>query len=143
MELTNTQRASVDGLRELADFLEANPELLDLTSHHTMYAFPHGDKANFARVALLLGPSAKSADADWYNVERKFGPKVTIQVTARREEVCERTVVGTETVTEFERDTDAVAAAIADIPRTAVTRTVEKIEWVCPPSLHELAGGAI
>lgn len=126
---------NVAGLRELADFLEANPELMDYMVMPTFYVFPYGGNALFARLALTLGNARKSVSGSYYNVERDFGP-ITLQVTASRERVCERVVVGTEEVEVTEPDPEAVAA----LPTVTRIETVEKVEWVCPPSLHDLAG---
>ena len=135
-ELTNDQRAYVDGLHELADFLATQPELLDRAtfSRSEFYIFAW-DAPTFARLALALGTATKRSDNTHYNVERKFGP-ILLQVTARHEVVCERVVVGSETVEVTGPDPEAVAA----LPVTTRTETIEKIEWICPPNLHDLAG---
>ena len=47
-----------------------------------------------------------------------------------REEVCERKVtVVTEEVEEVDPE------ALAALPKVMVTREVEQVEWICPPSL--------
>ncbi len=131
--LTETQQAFVAGLRQVADFLADKPELVRAVARSTTFYAWTFDKPTFARLALMLGDAEKSSDTDYYNVERSFGP-LTLQVTARHEHVCERVVVGVETVEVTAPDPEAVAA----LPRVTRTETVEKVEWVCPPSLHEL-----
>jgi hypothetical protein len=52
-----------------------------------------------------------------------------VKVTTYRDAVCERVVTGTREVTREVRDPDALAA----VPTTTVTETVEDVEWVCAP----------
>jgi len=134
--LTKDQAAKVNGLRELADHLERNPELAEHTTMPTFYVFVQSG-AEFARLALQLGTSTKSADDTFYNVDRSFGP-VKFQVTAKREIVCERVVTAIEEVEVFERDPELVEAALSDIPMVTTTKIIEKVEWVCPPSIGSL-----
>ena len=136
-DLTEEQREYVDGLRALADFLEAHPDLIEIHLPATFHVFPGSDKAKFARLALQLGTSEKSVDSSWYNVERSFGPH-KICVATSRSNVCEKIVVGSETVEIEEADPEVVAA----LPKTKRTVTVEKTEWLCPESLHALAAEA-
>lgn len=128
-----TDNTMSNGLRELADFFDANPDLAERVAGKTFYVFAPPNKTEFARLALMLGNARKSSDSAYYNVERDFGP-ITLQVTASRDAVCERVVVGTETVEMTEPDPDAVAA----LPTITRSVTIDKVEWVCPPSLHEL-----
>lgn len=140
MELKETHQQALDGLRSFIDHLEANPELIDLIDHQTFYVFHYGnDVPEFARKALLLGTSRKSSDSDWFNVERKFGPLLTVQVSARHEAVCEKIVTDTQEVEVEELDPDLVKEALANVPMRKVTKTVEQFEWKCPPSLVEAA----
>lgn len=130
-----TDNTMSNRLRELADFLDANPELAEHLARKTFYVFAPPNKTEFARLALMLGNARKWSDSTWYNAERDFGP-ITLQVTASRDSVCERVVVGSETVEVTEPDLDAVAA----LPTITRSVTIDKVEWVCPPSLHELVG---
>ena len=142
MELTQRQSEAVEGLRELADFLEGKPEMLDRllrADARRLYVWA-STAEDLGRLGLALGHAEKDADDLYYNVTRDFGPLIGLQVTARREKVCEKVVVGVEEVEVEERDPDLVAAALADIPVQRVTKMVEKTEWACPPSLGELVG---
>ena len=142
MELTQGQFEAVEGLRELADFLEGNLEILDRVVRSggvKLYVWATTGE-DLGRLGLALGHAEKDADDYYYNVTRDFGPLIGLQVTARRENVCEKVVVGVEEVEVEERDPELVAAALASIPVQRVTKTVEKTEWLCPPSLGELVG---
>ena len=140
MAMTDSQREALDGWKELVAHLEANPELIDIIGYHKIYAFFHKkDGPEFARRAMLLAPFTKSTDESYFNVERDFGPNLTIQLTARHELICEKVVVGTEEVEVVERDEALVSEALAAIPTTKVTKTIEHTEWKCPASLVELA----
>jgi hypothetical protein len=130
-----TNEEKIQGLRDLADLLEREPELCEaMTSPTMLYVFEHADTARFARLGLALGNATKGVKDNYYNIEREFGP-LTLQVTTRRENVCVKTVVGIEQVETFAPDPEVVAA----LPKVRVVTEVEKVEWVCPPSLHELA----
>ncbi len=139
-ELTDKQYQALNGLRQFALHLEQNPELIDLIGREKFYIFHYGDDVvEFSRKALLLGGTVtKTSDLAHFNVEREFGPMVTVQVTARHEHVCERVVVDVEEVEEEGRDPELVAAALRDIPMQKITKTVEKIEWRCPTLLKEV-----
>jgi len=142
-ELTDRQREAVKGLRDLASHLEATPELIDLIGSEMFYIFHYGDdKAEFARKALLLGGKIdKTSDTTYFNVQRKFGSMVTLQVTARHEQVCEKVVTYSEEVEVEELDPVLAKEALAGVPMIKTTKTVEKFEWKCPPSLLDAANG--
>lgn len=130
----------VTGLRGLADFIEREPEFARMIAPVTLYAWMTPDSpAEFAQMALRLGTFDKGADDSFFNADKQFSPRLTLQLTARRELVCERVVVGVEEVEILERDPQRVDEAMASIPFVKSTRTIETVEWVCPPSLSELA----
>lgn len=138
MDLTDNQREALEGLRGLADHLEANPELIDLIGHERFYVFHYGDDvAEFARKALLLGgKSDKNSDSTYFNVTRDFGSMVTLQVTAKHEQVCEKIVLDSQEIEVEELDEELAAAALANVPMRKVTKTVERTEWRCPTLLE-------
>ena len=130
-----TNEEKIQGLRGLADLWEANPELCEaVNSEPAMYALITADVQKFARLALLLGNADKGVEGSFYNVSRQFG-LIKFEVTSLRDWVCTKTVVGTEEVTTMAPDPELVAA----LPLVEQVKVVEKVEWVCPPSLHELA----
>jgi hypothetical protein len=131
--LTDEEQAYVDGLRELADWLEAHPAARPSFGGFdpVRLLWPCGDSRDgLAAAARVLGRAAKSSDSKWVNVTRLFGPH-QIQAYASHEAVCERVVVGTETIETEVPDPEA----LKNVPTIKVTETVEQVEWRCPPSL--------
>lgn len=134
------------GLRALADLIEANPFLADALEYSLIRtgvnAHIHGDKvaklARFARAAKASGHTvSKDIDERWHNLDIDVAG-IKIKVLAYREEVCDRVVTGTETVTKTVKD----PARLAEVPEIEVTETVETVEWVCRPILAATVDGA-
>jgi putative NIF3 family GTP cyclohydrolase 1 type 2 len=138
----------VSGLRDLANFIAANPDLAEgfryeLTSAGINVHLQHAadDKATeqgrYAQAAARHGATVdKVIDDQWHNLTLTFAGGVKVDVLAYRSEVCERVVTGVETVTKTVPDPDALAA----VSTVEVTEQVETIEWVCRPVL---AGKAV
>lgn len=144
--MTTTSTASpqtaqrIAGLRALADFLEHNPDLAEHVGNDRFLVAvshepdPKALMAQFARAAKAAGiPVAKSYDETWGNVELHFGSALSICVFAPRDAVCERIVLGTETVTKTVKDPEALKA----VPDVVVTEEVELVEWRCLPLLDD------
>lgn len=133
-----------EGLRALADMIEANPEiarhayyLRDLNVFHTTNP---DDLESIARAGLRAGAKVEK---NWstetvFALDLKWGP-VTVSALSPRDSVCERVVTGTEIVTKTVPDPDA----LVDLPTVEVTETVETVEWVCRPLLAAEAGSAV
>lgn len=139
-ELTEKQAEAVRGLRDLADRLEEHPELIDASyGRVVMFGFCWRDGPQFARLALALGNAKKEMDDEKYRAIADFGPLVQYQVVTYRDTVCERVVLSSREIEEEVPDPELAEAALADVPMIKTTRTVEEVEWHCPPSLHELA----
>ncbi|GGM64317.1 hypothetical protein GCM10012275_38600 [Longimycelium tulufanense] len=140
-ELTFAQQQAA-GLRALADLIEDNPALAERLRYSLeriispLFSGENDHKAllaAFARAGKRHGAQiTKDSDGKYFGVNLTWGP-VTLYVYAERERVCERVVVGTETVTEEVPDPEVVAAA----PTVTRTRTVEQVEWRCTPLLAE------
>jgi hypothetical protein len=133
-DLTDAQRAAA-GLRQLADFLDANPNLQGTRyAFDSINLFPRGRDAvaAWARAAMRATGAAvdKFVNGNWAGVKVTFG-SVGVDVTIERDEICERVVVDTREVTEEVPDPQALAA----VPKVTVTRTVEDVEWRCRPLL--------
>lgn len=137
--------AYIDGLRQLADLLAAEPTLpLPNTGSFDWYVFDlnsrGSDEAAMADqksaaagiVRLLPGSQTKQDGNDLFRFEGRIGGLET-QVVVNRSAVCERVVTGTETVTKRVPDPSV------EVPLVEVTETVETFEWRCAPLL---AGGA-
>ena len=142
-ELDLAQRI-VRGLRDLAVFIENNPDLADgfhnnlVTSGIKAHLDPFSDDkaaqlGRFAQAAARHGAKVtKDIDDQWHNVILQLDG-VKVEVLAYRNELCERIVTGTETVTKKVPDPEALAA----IPTVEVTEEVETYKWVCKPLLAD------
>lgn len=113
------QRAAlIDGLRQLATFLESRPDVpLPVVSQLNAFV----DKETLAQIARS-GKWEKHYIHDWFALRRQFGPAVALDINVPRNEVCRKVVTGTVTV-----------PAVPAQPE----RVVETIEWVCEESLLE------
>lgn len=137
------------GLRQFADLIAANPEVVPfvrygLTDGGIVAPMARADDEaaalrTLARAALRAGGTVtKNARGKYFDLFVHLGP-VKVQFIADRDEVCERVVVGTREVTEEVPDPDALAA----VPKITVTKTVEDVEWRCGSLLApDGSGGA-
>ena len=110
----------VAGLRELLDFLEANPDFptpLCCSAHVNAE-----DLATLLRFRSMLGSTTKHSLDNLFWLSHSFGP-IRIGVMVDRGRVCERRV------------TTKTRPAI-NLPE----RTVEVVEWVCPESILQEVG---
>lgn len=138
--------AYTQGLREVADWLDAHPEveLPYLTSKATgtweptltimLGSWSDDQREQMATTGRAMGQFAKHAnpDGDRFAIYRRFAG-IALAVTADRDEVCERVVVSTKEVTEEVPDPEALKA----VPTVTVTKTVEEVRWECRPLLAE------
>lgn len=133
--------AFVQGLRELADALEASPEIpLPYRYFSARVTSPnHLDddgkskhaKRRAAEIARAIPAKVdKQSLGSLFALVTSFGP-IKLEVFFDRDQVCERVVTGTRTVTEEEPDPEEVDK----LPKRTVTREVEDVEWRCPDSL--------
>jgi hypothetical protein len=114
-----TSAELVAGLRACADWFEKNPGVelpfgpkLQILSVHT--------KADVAALARQMGKCEKTFTDTIFKVIKHFGPGFSVEGLAYREQVCERIVVGQETV-----EVPAVEAKAARI------EVREIVEWKC------------
>ena len=125
-----------DGLRELADWLDAHPEWTPYLPEHFYSWIPSDEaKATMARAARDMGTARKTVNENLgtFRLEKSFGPH-TMHVIADRAAVCERVVVGKH----VEKTIEKVPVGEVTYEEREVEHVVEDVEWVCPPSL--LAG---
>lgn len=132
--------AYTQGLREIADWLDAHPEvpMPHLSSTQTgkwedvlsIFLVSGDQRAALATIARAMGEFEKVADGEDFRVVRRFG-SIAVVAQADRDEVCERVVTATREETVEVPDPEALAA----VPKVSVTRTVEDVEWVCSPLL--------
>jgi len=133
----------INGLLAVAAMIEQHPELID-NYGPLRYAFDHmqvfpdtrAEVAALARIGLRAGAKVtKQQSSSFVGVDLHFGQstgntgKVTIAVRVDRDEICERIVTGTHTVTHEVPDPDA--------PKVTVTEVVEDVEWRCRPILPD------
>ena len=120
-ERAEERRAFIQGLRELANFVENTPELRTPCGAD-FYIFARNPD-EFSREGIALGNCRKSEGGQYVNLYRNFGPH-KLEVTGEHEQVCIRKVIGVEKVTE-------------KVPTGWEERTVEKeiIRWDCPQVL--------
>jgi hypothetical protein len=126
-DYTNAEYAT--GLRALADMIESTPEIPAdyLEQMNVWYAKSPEILSTLTRAALRHGAKVdKNAFSEVFDLRLSFGP-VTARCLANRDNVCERVVTGTETVTKTVPDPVALAA----VPTVEVTEVVEISEWKC------------
>ncbi len=135
--MTTDRNSYTAGLRALADFLDAHPDIrLPYTGTAvplTIYLLRSSREDFVAAVKALPGKREKVVDDHGtFRVRAHFG-NIPVEVVAYRDAVCERVVTGTRAVTREVPDPQALAA----VPTTTLTETVEDVEWVCAPLLSE------
>lgn len=135
-----------EGLRALADMIESNPGLADhlrqpLTGM-SGYVFTAEPITAFIRAAARHGAKIvkdyPGISDRHFSAYAHFGGDVTMRLHTTRDQVCERVVVGTETVTKRVPD----PAKLAEVPEIEITETIDKVEWQCKPLLASGADGA-
>lgn len=122
-------------LRTVAAMVEENPVLAAEMAYTfglanvplTSSAAPRQLLADFIRAARKHGATVtKEHSENWGGVTLHWR-RVGLHVYAHRDQVCEKVVTGTETVTRTVPDPTALAA----VPQIEVTETVERVEWIC------------
>lgn len=124
------------GLRALADMIEANPEAAKHACYLTDISVFHVTDPDALEGIIRAGlRSGAKVTKDWttktvLQVKFTWGP-VTASVLSPRDSVCERVVTSTETVTKSVPDPDR----LAEVPLVEVEEVVETVEWICKPLL--------
>jgi len=123
----------VESLRELADFYEAHPEC-PLPSFPSLNIFAdRSDEAVARQQFRAFGAFEKEFLEDWFVARKRFGV-ITLELNAKREQVCRKVVVGTRQVPE---------RVVPAQPETVIPAHTEEItEWQCEPILDAKAGAA-
>lgn len=142
---TDVESARIAGIRELLNFLEANPEAKVPSS---VVVYHHADSATRLKADAhgLGGKWDKGIDAIGdYALSRYFSEDKSVEyrIYTPRENVCTPLVVGTkETVQKVATDQQRVDELNAEIDSlmTEVKVTEDVVEWECPPSLAKLSG---
>lgn len=130
-DATHTEIAA--GLRQLADLIEATPEIRVAYKDFSVWSmWEHEEMAALARAALHGGAKVEKVISDtMYNLAVKFGP-ITASALAMRHQMCERVAVGSREVTEMVPDP---TVEVPDVPLVEQTRTEPIYEWQCTPLL--------
>ena len=137
--MTTDRTEYIRGLRALADALD-NDDTLPLpfpgTTSCDLSIFTK-TKAEVAAFARLMGKADKHVtDSETYGFKLTGSIHgLCLMIHAPREAVCERVVTGTHEVTREVPDADALAA----VPTSTVTETVETVEWICSPLLASVS----
>lgn len=128
-----------EGLRRIAAMVEQFPHLVDEMhldwqfDRVTVPVWTKGEVVSFARAGKAAGAQVAKHQNDQYaGVDLTFGA-ASLHVYVARDKVCERIVTGTREVTEEVPDPEALKA----VPKVAVTKTVEDVEWRCMPLLAD------
>lgn len=141
MSAEDSRSAYISGLRKLADALEATPEV----------PLPHEGRACAISIYFhddtpeRMAAAARAIPCSWQKQVREYEDSawmdlhgsldgLTIELTAPRDTVCTRRVVGTETREVEETVTPAVTRK--------VTKEVDVVEWDCGSILSGKPGGA-
>lgn len=134
-----------EGLEQLAAMLREHPELAEglrsdpfegLLAYVGHLDDPIAMMGAFARAgASHRAKVTKNYNDRWGAVDITFGP-VGLHVYADRDQVCERVVVGTETVTKKVKD----PAKLAEVPEVEITEEQEIVRWECKPLLASASG---
>lgn len=127
----------LNGVRSLADFIEANPDFGVPYGGFTQYLYA-GDsdetKSALAAMARMLGTAAKETSDFYFQLTRMFGP-IPFTVAVDREMVCRKVVTGVETV--------EVQVPPEGVEMVTVTEQRETFEWICPESILRPAESAV
>lgn len=112
------RRDYITGLRELADFIEAHPELPSpWGGGHNAFVENKADLANIARAGARWD---KGVSGDYFYLRKQFSGGTTYEINVSRDQVCRKVVTGTR------------------IEPAKPEQEVETYEWVCDEPL--LAG---
>lgn len=136
-----THAEYADGLRQVADFLEAHPEIE--LPENTLNCYRLFDKKVAAVVAAAMSKGGR-ANKEWsdslFTISREFGP-ITLKYMGTRSNICERVIVGKVAVPE-----QKVPARPAEEAHTIPAHEEPLYEWRCTPLLmkpsYEVEGDA-
>ena len=111
-----------DGLRQIADWIEAHPDIEVPETELSGYGMH--SKEDAAKVLMALKPCKKLYGDSLFSIVREFGP-ITLKFVFSRNQVCTPRVVGTK----------VVPATPERIIEAMPEHVVEIIEWDCEPIL--------
>ena len=129
--MNNDRQSKIEGLRRLADFLEANPDFAlpyDFTAELSVYV---DGKESFVNHARMLRTGTKGSNDTFFYFTHDFGGGINVQIVESRNVMCEKVIVRTEEIEVEEPD----PVALAQLPKVKVRRLREVVDWKCPELL--------
>jgi len=114
-----------DGLRELAEWFDAHPEV-DEPTYKALSIYPPDDPEVIATVARAMGTARKVWEDQLLYIKKDFGGGVELSAAFSREAICKKVVKGYK----------MVPAVAEHVVPAQPERQVEIVEWECSePSL--------
>ena len=114
MTTVQERQEFVAGLREMAAFLENNPDLpMPISGGHNAFVETRAELAAIARTMAW----DKNANGDYFYLSRRFTGGHSYEINVHRSEVCRKVVTGTK--------------VILAVPE----HEVEEFHWVCDEPL--------
>lgn len=123
------------GLRELADWIEAHPDIALPAKEIRVYSLNERDEA--AAVLRALKPCRKEYSDNMFDIKRDFGA-VTLDFVFYRDRVCKARVVGQKEIPEVREPAKTIEIPEKIIP----AHTEDIIEWDCGEPLLEVPAEA-
>lgn len=114
--ITSRSIATAEGLRRLAAWIDAHPDLAEcVAASIEVSAYPTDSPENVAEWARALAPAEKEYNDTLFKITRSFGKHVSLSAVFWRQTVCKRVVTGVRHVPE----------------RVIEAHDVEIVEWEC------------
>lgn len=126
--MDRNMRPVIDGLRQLASWLEQHPTVP--ATSDTVMSYVCDNKEEFTELAREMGSFQKKPTEYYMFLEKHFSGEVIFRLIGDRRNVCERVVVGSK-----------IVQATPEIIIPAKPEHEEDIvEWRCAPILEEKNG---
>ena len=120
------RQEAINGLREILDHLEANPELANRVWIPEVLTAYVSTKEEFDRLRRLMGPHSKEVTDYSAKAFRKFNDESKLEINVSREEVCTKVKIGEKSV-----EKEVLPEGVEML---TVVETEDVYEWVCPDS---------
>jgi len=118
------------GLREIADWYEAHPEIDLPKKELEVLSFSTENPAIARKAGLALGTFKKEVSDYIYRISKQFSG-VSLEFVFYRDKVCVKKFIRTEVKKRLIRDPNVI------VPMIEVEEEIEIAEWDCPPLLKE------
>jgi|SRR3972149_6079253 len=120
--------AYANGLREIADWIEAHPTIA--LPMKTINVFAANEREEAVEILAALKPCAKEYNDEMFYLKRRFGP-ITLSFIFYRAKVCVARVVGKKEIPEVNEPEKTIVIPAKIIP----AHTEDIIEWDCEKPL--------